>query len=132
MAVELFVSERGDQFLVQRAQNSYYDALLDAGVRIFRYPSPAVLHAKHVSVDDTVAVVGSSNLDVRSFTLNFEVSLLCTGGDVVRRVRDVEDAYRSVSSRADRRAVARTSALVALRRQRHAAHVGGAVSQTAR
>ena len=46
----------------------------------------------------TVAVIGSSNLDVRSFTLNFEVSLLCTGGDVVRRLRDVEDAYRSVSS----------------------------------
>ena len=98
VAVELFVSEHGDQLLVQRAQNSYYDVLLDAGVRIHRYPSPAVLHAKHLSVDDTVVVIGSSNLDVRSFTLNFEVSLLCTGGDVVRRLRDVEDGYRSVSS----------------------------------
>jgi cardiolipin synthase len=98
VAVELFVSERSDQFLVQRAQNSYYEALLEAGVRIYRYPAPAVLHGKHVSVDDTVAVIGSSNLDVRSFTLNFEVSLLCTGGDVVRRLRDVEDAYRAVSA----------------------------------
>ncbi len=96
--VELFVSARGDQFLVQRAQNSYYEALLEAGVRIYRYPAPAVLHAKHLSVDDTVAVIGSSNLDVRSFTLNFEVSLLCTGGDVVHRVRAAEDSYRAVSS----------------------------------
>lgn len=96
VAVELFVSERSDQLLVQRAQNSYYDVLLAAGVRIFRYPAPAVLHAKHMSVDDTVAVIGSSNLDVRSFTLNFEVSLLCTGGDVVRRLRQVEDSYRAV------------------------------------
>jgi len=95
--VELFVSERSDQFLVQRAQNSYYDVLLAAGVRIFRYPAPAVLHAKHLSVDDAVAVVGSSNLDVRSFTLNFEVSLVCTGGDVVQRLRAVEDSYRAVS-----------------------------------
>lgn len=96
--VELFVSERSDQFIVQRAQNSYYDTLLAAGVRIFQYPAPAVLHSKHLSVDDAVAVIGSSNLDVRSFTLNFEVSLVCTGGDVVRRVRDVEDDYRAVST----------------------------------
>jgi cardiolipin synthase len=98
VAVELFVSERSDQFVVQRAQNSYYDTLLDAGVRIYCYPAPAVLHSKHVSVDDVAVVVGSSNLDVRSFTLNFEVSLLCAGGDVVRRVRAVEDAYRAVST----------------------------------
>jgi cardiolipin synthase len=98
VAVELFVGERSDQFLVQRAQNSYYDALLAAGVRIFRYPAPTVLHAKHLSVDDDVAVIGSSNLDVRSFTLNFEVSLLCTGGDVVQRLRAVEDSYRAAST----------------------------------
>ena len=94
--VELFVSEEGDQFMVYHAQCSYYAALLDAGVRIYLYPAPAVLHSKHFSIDDDVAVIGSSNMDMRSFALNYEVSLMLTGGDIVRRFRDVEDTYRSL------------------------------------
>ena len=50
--VELFVSEIGDQFMVFHAQRSYYEALLEAGVRIWLYPEPYVLHAKHFTVDD--------------------------------------------------------------------------------
>lgn len=95
--VELFVSELSDQFMVGHAQNSYYEALLEAGVRIHRYPAPYVLHAKHFSVDDDVVVIGSSNMDLRSFALNFEVSLMMTGADVVAAVRRVEDRYRAVS-----------------------------------
>lgn len=95
--VELFVSELSDQFMVGHAQNSYYEALLEAGVRIHRYPAPYILHAKHFSVDDDVVVIGSSNMDLRSFALNFEVSLMMTGADVVAGVRRVEDHYREVS-----------------------------------
>lgn len=94
--VELFVSEQGDQFMVYHAQCSYYEALLRAGVRIYLYPAPAVLHSKHFSIDDDVAVIGSSNMDTRSFALNYEISLLLTGGDIVPRLREVEDSYRSL------------------------------------
>src|SRR5204863_4442563 len=45
--VELFVGEIGDQFFVFHAQHSYYQDLLDAGVRIYLYPAPSILHAKH-------------------------------------------------------------------------------------
>ena len=41
-----------------------------------------MLHAKHFSVDDHTAVIGSSNMDIRSFNLDFEVSMMCTGADV--------------------------------------------------
>jgi cardiolipin synthase len=92
--VELFVSEEGDQFMVYHAQCSYYDALLEAGVRIYLYPAPYVLHSKHFSIDEDVAVLGSSNMDLRSFGLNYEVSMMLQGGDVVSRMRKVEDAYR--------------------------------------
>ena len=85
--VELFVSEAGDQFMVFHAQRSYYEALLRAGVRIYLYPAPFVLHSKFFTVDDDVAVIGSSNMDMRSFALNYEVSLMLLGADVVRRVR---------------------------------------------
>jgi cardiolipin synthase A/B len=42
-------------------------------------------------------VIGSSNMDLRSFALNYEVSLMMLGGDVVARMRQVEDHYRSIS-----------------------------------
>jgi cardiolipin synthase len=95
--VELFVCEEGDQFMVHHAQCSYYRALLDAGVRIWLYRAPLVLHSKHFSVDDDVVVLGSSNMDQRSFALNYEVSVMLTGGDVVRQMRDVEAGYRAQS-----------------------------------
>jgi cardiolipin synthase len=96
--VELFVSEAGDQFMVFHAQRSYYEALLRAGVRIYLYPAPFVLHSKFFSVDDDVAVIGSSNLDMRSFALNYEVSLMVLDAEVVAEVRKVEDTYRSLST----------------------------------
>jgi cardiolipin synthase A/B len=95
--VELFVSEEGDQFMVYHAQRSYYDALLKAGVRIYLYPAPYVLHAKHFTIDDDVAVIGSSNMDMRSFALNYEISLMLLGPEVVSRMRQVEDTYRGLS-----------------------------------
>jgi cardiolipin synthase len=92
--VELFASEIGDQAMVYHAQRSYYEALLRAGVRIYLYEAPAVLHAKHFSIDDDVAVVGSSNMDIRSFSLDMEVSMLVHGREFVDRLRKVEDSYR--------------------------------------
>ena len=64
--VELFVSEESDQFMVGHAQASYYKALLEAGIKIWLYPAPAILHSKHFTIDDDVAVIGSSNMDLRS------------------------------------------------------------------
>ena len=61
------------------------------------YPGPWILHSKHFSVDDKVAVIGSSNMDMRSFSLNYEVVMMLVGGDFVARMRAAEDKYRSVS-----------------------------------
>lgn len=95
--VELFVSELGDQALVFHAQRSYYEVLLRAGVRIYLYPAPYILHAKHFTIDDDLAVIGSSNMDMRSFSLNLEVVLLVSGESYTRAMRDVEDHYRAGS-----------------------------------
>ena len=97
LRVELFVSEIGDQALVYHAQRSYYEELLRAGVKIFMYKAPYVLHAKHFTIDDDVAVIGSSNMDMRSFSLNFEVSLMVRGASFVQALRKVEDGYRADS-----------------------------------
>lgn len=94
LEVHLFVSEIGDQGLVYHAQRSYYRVLLEAGVRIFLYPAPYILHAKHLSIDDDVAVIGSSNMDIRSFSLNMEVSLLVHDRAFVDAMREIEQRYR--------------------------------------
>lgn len=95
--VHLYVSEIGDQGPVFHAQRSYYAELLKAGVRIFMYPPPYILHAKHFSIDDSVAVIGSSNMDIRSFSLDLEISLLVHGASFVAEMRQVEAEYRELS-----------------------------------
>ncbi|PKI90715.1 cardiolipin synthase [Actinomycetales bacterium SN12] len=95
--VELFVSEQGDQAMVYHAQRSYYEALLRAGIRIWMYPKPYILHTKSLTIDDQVAVIGSSNMDMRSFGLNMEVSMLVRGEEFVDEMRVVEDDYRALS-----------------------------------
>lgn len=95
--VELFVSETGDQAMVYHAQRSYYEELLKAGVRIWMFKPPYILHSKHFTIDDQVVVVGSSNMDERSFNLNMEVSMVVHGGHFVEQIDQVSDYYRANS-----------------------------------
>ena len=90
--VQLILSASNNQRLTAWAQHSYYEELLQAGVRIALY-RPRFLHAKHLSVDDAVALVGSINLDIRSFALNAEAGLLCYDHGVVARMRAIEADY---------------------------------------
>ncbi len=90
--VHLVVSRQADHLLVSLAQQSYYEALLDAGVKIHLY-KPYFLHAKHVTVDNSLAFVGSTNIDLRSFGLDAEVSLLIYDPDVVANLRKIQDRY---------------------------------------
>jgi cardiolipin synthase A/B len=92
--VNLFVSQKADQFMVHHAQRSYYTSLLESGVRIFTYPDPATLHTKFMSVDDRMAVVGSSNMDMRSFALDYEISLFGFGSDLISGLKRVAATYR--------------------------------------
>lgn len=93
--VELFVSEKADHTIVDFAQSSYYAEMLAAGVRIHRYPYPAVLHTKLVIADDEVAIIGSSNMDMRSFGLNYEVTMLSGHGDLLDSMTELTDRYRA-------------------------------------
>lgn len=95
--VTLIVSEIGDQFLVYHAQGSYYEELLKAGVRIYRYQAPVILHSKSISIDHDIAVIGSSNMDIRSFELNLEFTLVCYDEQVVDKLRKIEEDYINCS-----------------------------------
>ena len=73
--VRLLVPRVCDSRLVTLAARSYFDELLDAGVKVHEY-GPRMLHSKALLCDDDLAIVGSANFDHRSFRLNFEVSVL--------------------------------------------------------
>jgi cardiolipin synthase len=88
--VHLIVSRQADQLLVGLAQRSYYEDLLEVGVKIHLYRE-RFLHAKHLSFDDRVAVIGSSNMDLRSFLLNAEVSLIVNDPPTAAALRAVQD-----------------------------------------
>ncbi len=107
--VQLILSARNNQRLTAWAQESYYGELLAAGVEIALY-EPHFLHAKHLSVDDEVALIGSINLDIRSFALNAEIGLLSYSADVVARLRAVEDDYLRHARRVDAASWARRPA----------------------
>ena len=59
-------------------------------MKIYQYNAPILLHSKHITVDDDIAVIGSSNLDIRSFQLNLEVTLVSYHPQVVAALRQVE------------------------------------------
>jgi cardiolipin synthase A/B len=99
--VTLFSSEIADQFFVHHAQLSYFEELLVAGVTVYQYRKPVLLHAKHLSIDDDIAVVGSSNLDMRSLTLNLEVTLVAYDASVVADLRAIEAEYLRHCRRVD-------------------------------
>ena len=90
--VHLVVSSKADQMLVGLAQRSFYEELLVAGVRIHVYHEH-FLHAKHLSIDDQVALIGSTNMDMRSFALQCEVSLLVYDEAVVKALHAVQQRY---------------------------------------
>jgi cardiolipin synthase len=98
--VQLILSASNNQHLTAWAQEAYYDELLRAGVRIALY-EPHFLHAKHLTVDDDIALVGSINLDIRSFALNAEIGMLCYAPTLVRQLIDIEADYLRQSRQLD-------------------------------
>lgn len=94
--VRIIVSAIADQPLVSFAQSSYYGELLARGVHIHRYRD-YLLHAKNVRIDDRLGIIGSSNVDIRSFQLNEEVSLLLLDAPSVARLRDVQRGFLMAS-----------------------------------
>nr|WP_295972565.1 cardiolipin synthase [uncultured Bacillus sp.] len=71
--VRLLVPKKPDKKIVFHASRSYFPELLEAGVRIYEYEK-GFMHSKIIIVDHVLASIGTSNMDMRSFHLNFEVN----------------------------------------------------------
>jgi cardiolipin synthase len=94
--VNLILPQTADHFFAAAAGRAHYLALLRSGVKIHLY-QPGLIHAKTTTVDDAFALFGSANLDVRSFSLNFELSVLLYGQEITERLRSLQQVYLSHS-----------------------------------
>jgi cardiolipin synthase len=83
--VRIMLPARTDVRLVAMAARSYYRQLVQAGVRLFEY-QPSMLHAKTMVVDERWGIVGSANVDMRSFRLNFEVGAIVFDQELAREL----------------------------------------------
>lgn len=94
--VRLLLPNKNDVRIARWASHAAYAELFDAGVRVFEY-LPRMLHAKTICVDGNWAMVGTSNLDYRSFRHNYEVNLVTLDQDVSRQLETIflEDLSRA-------------------------------------
>lgn len=85
--VYLVIPAVWDKKIVYHVTVSYLEKLLEAGVKVYLYPG--FIHSKMVVGDEICASVGTANLDIRSFSLNFEVNAVLYGHEEVVRARDI-------------------------------------------
>jgi len=83
---------RNDSWIVGAASRSYYGDLLAAGVEIFEYQG-GLLHTKSLTLDGEVTLIGSANMDRRSFELNYENNILFYGRSLTGEMRQRQDIY---------------------------------------
>lgn len=84
--VKLLVPGKSDSKMVNSAARSYYTELLKHGVRVFTYEKGFV-HAKTMVIDDDLSVIGSANMDYRSFDLNFEVNAMLYSKEITGQLQ---------------------------------------------
>ena len=88
---------RNDSWIVGAASHSYYADLLAAGVKIHEYVG-GLLHTKSLTIDGEVALIGSANMDRRSFDLNYENNILVANTEVTKQLRTRQQQYLASSN----------------------------------
>ncbi len=98
--VWIIVPKHNDSHLVHYASRARYDLLTKAGVKIMAFGG-GLLHAKTITVDHDFCLFGSVNLDMRSFWLNFELTLFVYDREFTREVRELQQGYLLQTTRYD-------------------------------
>lgn len=98
--VTIIVPEKNDSKLVHFASRARYGELHRYGVRIMAF-ADGLLHSKNITVDNDFSLIGSVNLDMRSFWLNFEMTLFVYNKEFTGRLRDIQLRYIASSTEID-------------------------------
>lgn len=85
--VRVLMPYRSDSLFVDAASRFYFQDLLESGVKIYLYKK-GLMHAKTLVADDSLAIVGTANMDMRSFDLNFEINAVIYSKEINRQLRE--------------------------------------------
>lgn len=108
VATSIIFPARNDSWIVAAASRSYYAELLAAGVKIFEFQT-GLLHSKSLSMDGEICLIGSANMDRRSFELNYENNILFYDAALSAQVRQRQESYLLLSVAVTAEMVARWS-----------------------
>ena len=92
VAVTLVYPKHNDSWIVAAASRSYYHRLLDAGCMIYEHRE-GLLHSKTLTIDGKISLIGSSNLDLRSFDLNYENNILLQDENITQAIAERQQHY---------------------------------------
>lgn len=98
--VKIIVPEKNDSLMVKYASRARYEELAESGVKIFLF-SGGLLHSKTITVDQSFSLFGSVNLDMRSFWLNFEATLVIYCTSFTKTLLETQKEYLSNSTELD-------------------------------
>jgi cardiolipin synthase len=104
VAVTMIFPKNNDSLVVAATSHSYYWQLLEAGVKIYEY-KPGLLHAKTLTVDGNISLIGSTNLDLRSFDLNYENNVVLSDPVLTAAIVERQHQYIADSEEVTRKQV---------------------------
>jgi cardiolipin synthase len=98
--IKLLVPLKSDSSFIDHAVRSYYSEILNAGIEIYQYKK-GFMHAKTMVCDRKIAMIGTANMDIRSFDLNFEVNAIVYDKEIARELFDIFMDDLKVSEKLD-------------------------------
>ena len=87
--VRIMIPSKPDHPFVYWASSSYAGELLKYGAKLYNYDENAFLHAKTIVIDDSICSIGTANMDIRSFELNFEVNAFIYSSKIAKQQKDI-------------------------------------------
>lgn len=84
--VKIIFPEKADHFMVNKASRTYLGELLRCGVGVYFYDKTAFVHAKTLSIDGAICTLGTANMDIRSFELNYELNTVIYNSEFTQRL----------------------------------------------
>lgn len=100
ITVRLIVPRRVDSFMARHAGESTFDSLIQAGIEIYRF-TDGMLHTKLIQIDDQLTLIGTANMDMRSFYLNLEMTLCVYDRGFAEQISQLTNDYISRSEMLD-------------------------------
>ena len=84
--VKIMFPEKSDHFMVNKASRSYLSELMDCGVEVYLYSKDSFIHSKTMTIDGKICTLGTANMDIRSFELNYEINTVIYDKDITNKI----------------------------------------------